>query len=60
MDRHTFVSDPVNVLRRTLSAWLLMLALPAWAQVPPRIVWIWPGREVATLSWTKNRAGISG
>ena len=43
MDRCTFVGDPVNVLRRTLSACLLMLALPTWAQVPPRIVWIWPG-----------------
>jgi putative ABC transport system substrate-binding protein len=43
MYRCTFVSDPVNVLCRTLSALFLMLALPTWAQVPPRIVWIWPG-----------------
>ena len=29
--------------RVTLYAWLLVLALPVWAQAPARIAWVWPG-----------------
>jgi putative ABC transport system substrate-binding protein len=35
--------------RRTLLAWLLVLALPVWAQAPARIAWIWPGSASGEL-----------
>ena len=39
----------MNATRRALSAWLLVLALPVWAQVPARIAWIWPGSASGEL-----------
>ena len=39
----------MNVPRRHLAALLLLPALPAWAQAPPRIAWIWPGTESGEL-----------
>ena len=39
------------VARTTLCAWLLMLALPVWAQAPPRIAWIWPGSAANSLDY---------
>ena len=41
--------DPVKIARRDLGALLLLPALHAWAQSPPRIAWIWPGSESGEL-----------
>ena len=34
---------------RILCAWLLVLALPVWAQAPARIAWVWPGSASGEL-----------
>ena len=41
----------MRTARRTLCAWLLALALPAWAQAPPRIAWIWPGSAANSVDY---------
>ena len=33
----------MKTIKKILVTLLLVLAVPSWAQVPPRIAWIWPG-----------------
>ena len=39
----------MNAALRAFSTWLLVLALPVWAQAPARIAWIWPGSASGEL-----------
>ena len=33
----------MKTIKRILVTLFLALALPSWAQTPPRISWLWPG-----------------